>query len=217
MGLSITATNAVAAGPGVWVFEMPPHQVRLFGSPSQSVGQRSVVLLKACQFSERLGSLQFDIDDAIALNVGTQPSAIAILADLEDDKKVRAAAQERPSGVVAYAPGDRQFLALTRQLLPDNMHKAAEKLLAGVRERSPGELKRGQARNFSDTPDNFWYVIVQPRVEQLSITVRGPVEHFEPMARLPIKDDRGNTLFKITGEADVPKALELIFHAKRRR
>ena len=52
---------------------------------------------------------------------------------------------------------------------------------------------------------------------RLSITVRGPVEHFKPVARLPIKDDRGNTLFKVTREEDVPAALDLIFHAKRKR
>jgi hypothetical protein len=37
------------------------------------------------------------------------------------------------------------------------------------------------------------------------------------VAKLPIKDDRGNTLFKITSEADVPAALEIIFHAKRKQ
>ncbi len=88
--------------------------------------------------------------------------------------------------------------------------------MAGVRHRSTGDLKRGKARNFSDTPDNFWYVIVQPQISQLSITVRGPVEHFEGVAKLPLKDDRGDTLFKVTDEADVAAALDLIFHAKRK-
>jgi hypothetical protein len=105
---------------------------------------------------------------------------------------------------------------MTKALLPERMQRAALALIAGVRQRSQGDLKRGLSRNFSNTPDNFWYVIVQPRVSQLSITVRGAVEHFAPMARLPIKDDRGNTLFKIGSEDDVQAALELIFHAKRR-
>ncbi len=71
-------------------------------------------------------------------------------------------------------------------------------LLSGVRQKSPGDLKRGKSRNFSETPDNFWYVIVQPRIDELSITVHGAVDHFEPVARLEIKDDRGNTRFKVT-------------------
>jgi len=97
------------------------------------------------------------------------------------------------------------------------MHEVAKALLAGVRRRSSGDLKRGKSRNFSETPDNFWYVIVQPRIQQLSITVRGPIEHFSDMAKLPVKDDRGNTLFKVTSSDDVSAALEIIFHALRKR
>jgi hypothetical protein len=217
MGLMITATNAAGAGPGLWTFEMPPHQVRLFGKAPVSEGHRSVLLLKSCQFDPKARTLQFDMDNAIALNVGTQVEAVAIAAEAPTSPRQVSNASRAPATVAAYAPGDRQFLSLVDDLLPDPMKRAANALLNGVRQRYQGELKRGLARNFSETPDNFWYVIIQPRVAQLSITVRGPVEHFRAMAKLPIKDDRGNTLFKIAGEADVPSALELIFHAKRRK
>lgn len=62
----------------------------------------------------------------------------------------------------------------------------------------------------------FWYVIVQPRIDELSITVRGAVDHFEPVARLEIKDDRGNTRFKVKSKDDLPAALQIIFHAIRK-
>ena len=112
--------------------------------------------------------------------------------------------------------GDRDFLELCRIELPEHMQRTASALLAGVRARCPGELKRGLSRNFSETPDNFWYVIVQPRVEKLSITVRGQLEMFNGITHLPVKDDRGNTLFKVSGEQDVDAALNLIFRAKRK-
>ncbi|MGI6850943.1 hypothetical protein [Mesorhizobium sp. 1B3] len=216
MSLTITAKNATCIGEGVWKFEMPPHQVRLFGTPAHSTGARSVILLKSCSFDAGSETLQFEIDDAVALNVGTKPDTIAVAAAVGPE--------ERPASIAAlaaipqtYGPGDREFLRMTKKLLPEPMQRAATALLAAVRQRSPGDLKRGLSRNFSETPDNFWYVIVQPRVAQLSITVRGQVEHFEPMAKLPVKDDRGNTRFKITDEDDVQAALELIFHAKRRQ
>lgn len=112
--------------------------------------------------------------------------------------------------------GDREFIELAEALLDTSMRRAAAALLAGVRLHFPGELKRGLSRNFSETPDNFWYVIVQPRVQQLSITVRGPVSLFEGVTHLPVKDDRGNSLFKLTGEQDVDAALKLISLARRK-
>tara|TARA_R110002110_G_scaffold17527_12_gene74883 strand:+ start:224035 stop:224385 length:351 start_codon:yes stop_codon:yes gene_type:complete len=115
-----------------------------------------------------------------------------------------------------YGPGDQEFLSLVKELLEPPMAKAAEALLRGVRQRYTGDFKRGKSRNFSDTPDNFWYVIIQPQIQQLSVTVRGTVDHFEPVAKLPIKDDRGNTLFKLTSESEVPAALKIIFHAKKK-
>jgi hypothetical protein len=214
--LTITASNASIVEEGLWKIDMPPHQVRLFGSASHSIGSRSVILIKNCEFDSEFGTLKFDADDVTSLNIGTLSQTIVVAESTEQDNDTIAQEPEESTSELAYGPGDREFLNMTRAMFPKNMQDAAAALLAGVRRRSAGELKRGKARNFSDTPDNFWYVIVQPRISQLSITVRGPEKHFEEMAKLPTKDDRGNTLFKVTGEADVAPALDLIFHAKRK-
>lgn len=182
---------------------------------ASSKGPRSVLLVSNASFDPHSRELRFDADGAVPLNIGTGAFALAVASDAA----VATVATQRATegaGETSYGPGDQEFLRLSRELLPPPMQRAATALLAGVRARSAGDLKRGKAKNFSETPDNFWYVIVQPRVKQLSITIRGPVGHFESMARLPIKDDRGNTLFKVTSEEDVPAALELIFHAKRK-
>ena len=214
MGLTITSEKAERIANGVWQLEMSPHEVRLFGAGARTVGPRSVLLLKNYKYDEGEAALSFDLEDAIALNVGTQSEAIAVSAIVQAPTDTSAAGS--PIGGVAFGPGDQEFLSLATELLNPPMAKAAAALLSGVRERSVGDLKRGKARNFSDTPDNFWYVIIQPQIQQLSITVRGAVNHFEPVAELPIKDDRGNTLFKVTRERDVPAALKMIFHAKRK-
>jgi len=212
--LRVTVQHAQEVSKGVWAFDLPPHQVRMFGKCDNVSGVRSVVLLAAAEFEHASGNLAFDIEDATALNIGSSTDTIAILSHLAGEQ--RSTASIVASDSLLMSRGDKEFLDLCKIELPDHMQRAAGALLAGVRARSPGELKRGQSRNFSDTPDNFWYVIVQPRVEQLSITVRGTVDLFDGVTHLPVKDDRGNTLFKVSGEQDVDAAIKLIFRARRK-
>lgn len=212
MTLRVTATNVVQIGAGIWRMEMPPHQVRHFGSSAISKGNRSILMFDDWNFDSAKSELSFDIDDVQALNVGTSAETIGIASDRTELPKPDMVNESKGLG----GPGDREFLRLAKQSLSNEMNSAAEQLLAGVRKVSPGDLKRGKSRNFSETPDNFWYVIVQPRIDQLSLTVRGPVSHFEGLTNLEIKDDRGNTRFKVRGISDVSEALKLIFHAHRK-
>lgn len=212
--LRLTVELAQEVSRGVWSFSLPPHQVRMFSRCENALGVRSVILLKAAEFDPASGDLVFGIEDATALNIGSSTDTVAVLSNFAEERLIEVAPVILDPAAVSR--GDREFLDLCNTELPNHMQRTASLLLAGVRARSPGELKRGLGRNFSDTPDNFWYVIVQPRVEHLSITVRGPVSLFEGVTHLPVKDDRGNTLFKVSGEQDVNAALSLIFRAKRK-
>jgi hypothetical protein len=212
MVLKITATDVKELAPGVWAMTLPPHEVRMFGSCPNATGERSIIMLKQSTFDQRAATLSFAMDAVVPLNVGTTPETIALAARAVPEKVVASGS----NSMSHVGPGDREFLALCDEKFGPEMVSAARRLLEGIRARTPGDLKRGLSMNFSETPDNFWYVIVQPRVQQLSITVRGTVEHFASIASLPIKDDRGNTLFKVTKAADVPAALDIIFHAKRK-
>jgi hypothetical protein len=216
MPLLMTATEVVEVKPGVWGFVMPPHQVRNFGATNHSVGDTSVLLLRRWDYDASKHHLQFDATDVVPINVGRTPQVIALAANEKDSAGDTATAEGSPE-LMALGPGDREFLHLARSELSSATARAAEQLLIGIRRKSPGNLKRGQARNFSETPDNFWYVIVQPRVDELSITIRGPVEHFERTTKLEVRDDRGNTRFKVRSETDVPAALDLISRALRKR
>ena len=215
MSLTMTASNVLEIERGIWKLNMPPHQVRMFGSPLSSNGVRSVILVRNGQYNSSEQTLAFEAGAVVTLNIGTHAETIAILTEVVSDGEP--SLRTLPAEATPFGPGDLEFLSLVRRELDPPMRTAAEKLLEGVRERSSGDLKRGNSRNFSETPDNFWYVIVQPRVQELSVTVRGAHSHFEPMAKLEVKDDRGNTRFKVTSEADVTAALDLIFHAKRKR
>lgn len=212
MTLKMTATSVLQITPGIWEFEMPPHQVRHFGNAGHAIGPQSVLLFHSCDYDADNNHLHFDLEDVSPINIGTTSKAIGIAIG----KSVDEVTSLVPSDSKSLGPGDREFLRLTKAELSAATAYVAEQLLTGVRQKSPGELKRGKSRNFSETPDNFWYVIVQPRIDELSVTVRGAVEHFEPVARLEIKDDRGNTRFKVKSKDDLPAALEIIFHAIRK-
>lgn len=215
MAVRMVATGACEIRPGIWSFDMPPHQVRHLGQTSHAMGASSVVVFSDCEFDADSQQLNFAIEDASPINVGTTSRVIGIAAGTCGNETLNAPATEfHESG--RLGPGDREFLRLAKAEFSESMAQTAEKLLLSVRQRSAGDLKRGKARNFSETPDNFWYVIVQNRIDELAITVRGPVGHFAGVSSLDVKDDRGNTRFKVRKEGDVPEALKLISHALRR-
>lgn len=212
MGVRMTATDAIEIAPQIWSFSMAPHLVMHLGKPSHSVGDRSIIIFNDWDYDAEKRYLNFEIEAATAVNIGTTTSVIGVAGSVIAPHNM----PDVDANLNTFGPGDIDFLNLTKNEMSHDMAVVAEKLLTAVRHRSPGNLKRGQSRNFSETPDNFWYVIVQPRINELSITVRGPVEHFKPVANLTIKDDRGNTRFKVQGIQDIEAATELIFHAIRK-
>jgi hypothetical protein len=209
MSLRVTADSVSQCGHGIFAFAMPPHRVRSFGATAPATGLRSVLLIGGCQYDESHRKLEFDLEQTIALNVGTSSQVIGIDAT-SGIESLKSSIDEKVH--LGHGPGDQQFLKMARTELSANLASAAEMVLSGVRKKSPGDLKKGLSRNFSETPDNFWYVIVQPRIDELSFTVRGPVSHFKALTKLDVKDDRGNTRFKVRSIDDVPDALKLIFH-----
>jgi hypothetical protein len=216
MALKVSADNVEQTGPGVYALQMPPHRVRTFGLSAPAHGVRSILLLSGSEYSRGDRRLEFDLETAIALNVGTSSETIAIDASPSSSSlpSLQVGGKDRSS--YEFGPGDQHFLKMANAELSEGMAAVARTLLEGVRNKSAGDLKKGLARNFSETPDNFWYVIIQPRIDQLSITVRGPVARFRDVTSLQVKDDRGNTLFKVCSPDDVEAALELIFLAVRK-
>jgi hypothetical protein len=213
MVLRMTVTDVEQVESGIVRFEMPPHQIRHFGTTSHTCGAQSVLIFDAWDYDESNRQLSFDVSAVHPVNVGKGPSVIGLVSSPVESRSART---DTDWEQMLFAPGDREFLRLASSELSAEMAQVAKSLLLAVRKKSPGNLKRGQARNFSDTPDNFWYVIVQPRVDELSITVRGSVEYFSSIAKLEIKDDRGNARFKVRGARDIPAAMELILGAIRK-
>ncbi len=213
MGVTITAHDVDHLGEGVWRFQMPPPQFRIFGECRRAVGARSIVLVQKAEYLAEERSLVLEIDAVAPLNLGTSSEVIALLSSSGaafeggDDPGM-------PLSTEIAGLGDKEFLELANEL-PAPAREAAYQLLRGVRERFPGDLTRGERNKFVNAPDNFWAIIPQPRARDLLVVVRGEPKRFQP-SLLELKRDRaGYTQFKVVTITDVPDALAIITAARR--
>jgi hypothetical protein len=206
-------TEVHQAANGVWLTFMSPRQVSMFGQPKTTRGQRSILLVDSAEFDTKRHVLELEADAIIVLNLGSTPSVLVV--------EVGSLNQQPKSGRVVdpatvSGPGDREFIELASRELEGEARKVAEEILRQVRIRSAGDLLRGQRNNFSNSPDNFWYVIIQPRAQALSITVRGEPKRFGHSI-LKLKDDRpGYTRFSLKRLSDVAEAIRIIEASKKR-
>jgi hypothetical protein len=204
--------NVTVAKGCAWITKMDDEKRRFFGNSKIENGSINLVSLQNGTFAPTTGELIFDTSQFQFL-VSSPCENLLII----DESGVQALSpcvvdQTSPSNA---SKSDDGFKALVKKLLSGEAQLAALQLLDAIREREPrGELKRGERNNFSETPDNFWYVIVQPRKNNLSITVRGKVQDF-PVTGLDLADDRGNSKFFFDNREQISDALEIIFSAKR--
>ncbi len=217
MKMKMLFDDANLKGDGVWLVTIPPHQVLMLGQPKATLGMRSVLLVENPAFNPSAATLQVDIDSIQVLNQGTTAKAVVVESKPVKTEVEMVATPVQPQDAPHQCgPGDREFLHLVERELRGPVREAAEAILRTVRARYPGDLQRGLRLNFKNTPDNFWYVIVQPRAQGLSITVRGSPARFLP-STLELKDDRpGYTRFTLKHPSEVMEAFRVIERSKRR-
>jgi hypothetical protein len=200
---------------GVWLTVAAPHQLTKFDDPKTARGSTSVLLASSPLYDRDKGHLVLDLDGVVVLNVGTTPRTV-VLDTIYSTEALEAQQRRVLEESGGPGPGDNEFLALAETELQGEAQEVAIDLIRAVRSKWAGDLKRGQRNNFSNTPDNFFYVIIQPRVQALSITVRGSPERFRP-STLELKVDRpGYTRFQIKTPDELPEAMRLIEQSKRR-
>ena len=170
-------TDAQELGQGIWAAAAPPHQLSMLGQPKAAMGAKSILLVNEPVYDQSSLALRFDADQLTVLNLGTSKDVI-VVGLVRRSPPTLVTSENSPSDV--RGPGDEEFLHLVRDELRGPALEAAEMILREVRHRDPGDLVRGKRHNFKNSPDNFWYVIVQPTAQSLSITVRGTPEKFRP-------------------------------------
>lgn len=213
--MKILLDQASQVTEGVWLTAAPPHQLTMLSDQRFSRGPRSVLLAQSPTFDRDRGYLLVDAEQLVVLNLGSTPTTVVIDATISAEA-AGDSETERHATLGELGPGDREFRSLAERELHGEAQEAAIDLIHEVRRRWGGDLKRGERNNFSNTPDNFWYVIVQPRVQALSVTVRGTRDKFrEP--KLELRPDRpGYTRFIVRSPDEVPEALRLIEQSKRK-
>jgi len=208
--VKMSLSGAKSPGGGIWEVELAPSDVRRLGESGKNVGAISVIALNPAP-SVEAGKISFDAKTATVLNVGSTSRALIIdsykAPTIFDRIKLR---NEAP-----ISAGDRQFLD-SLEILPETVREAGKNLLREIRSHFPGDLKRVAATRFQETPDNFWFVTVQPRVESILITVRGLPERFKPSTLAILLDRRPYSRFKIRSIKDVPEAVRIIRSAIRK-
>jgi hypothetical protein len=219
---------AAKKGAGIWIAETSPNELMRLGPPKSTVGTRSVLLVEGAEYDSERKRLEIDVTALTVLNLGTGRDALVVTSHGDDrvdrtvtDTNVATTDTFRGPPLqddnVVHGPGDLEFLRLVNRELRGNPLEAAIRILKEVRRRNPGDLQRGKRSNFKNIPDNFWYVIVQPRVQSLSITIRGEKEQIHAQD-IELKDDRpGYTRFTLARPDQVPEALAIIRQSKRHR
>jgi hypothetical protein len=211
-----------SAGHDIWLAKVPPHDIRGLGGgvAGQSKGVRSVLLIANPSFDPSTHRLEFERTDVTILNLGTSEDTVIVKsagksAIAASEVGNHSAAVPHPTPHISLAPGDEAFLLKVRQEMPKKMAAAAEWLLTSVRKHHPGELKEGERRRFTDTPDNFWMILIQPRVENFYISVRGaPKKHTAKQIDILPGRNPNYSAFYLRDDAHVQEALDIVLRAK---
>jgi hypothetical protein len=220
MAVEIVVGAAAEVTRCVWQAAIEPRHIRALGAGGSEFGEVSVLLLDAQTFDPEKSALRFSVEDVHLLNIGRSPTTIIIGVGPHEGERTNGETDtsllEARSDRVQYGSGDRQFLHALEQL-PDDIKQAGTQILTSVRRHFPGNLHPRSGRRYQETPDNFWFVTVQPRDRSLSITVRGLPDRFK-VSRLRIVADRSPySRFKVRGLDDVSEAVTVILSAVRKR
>jgi hypothetical protein len=217
MALKFTVAAVTALGSGIWESTLSPAEVRALGTASAGLGDVSVILLKAPDYDEDDSTLHFSTRDVHVLNVGRGHRVLFINAADDLPLIVGLGEPQITFGQASLSgAGDSAFLA-TLHDVPERVREAGAKILASVREQFPGDLRPLPNRRFQETPDNFWFVAVQPRDESLLFIVRGTPQQFKTRRLKVLADRRSYCRFKVRGPADVNEAVSILAAADRKR
>jgi len=224
MAIKGTLDGITQLAPGIWDGRMRWSENLRLGTPLQAIGLPTVIMVRGAEYDAGTEELRFPLDQVSVLNAGSGERAVFISAN--GSVKTRNEATPQPEAMAEpkditvdlskYGTGDHEFEAAL-SMLSDRVMQAGEEILQKIRERFPGDLKPYPRRRFFNTPDNFWGVEIQTRLQLLKFTVRGKPERFGSSS-LKIWLDRPPvySAFKVSCPDDVDEAVRIISQADRK-
>jgi len=198
---------------GVWTAHIDPQSLIRLANPIRQGGRINIIMVSRPLFDSLTHSLQFDLDSAILLNLGN--TAEAVFVDSRENESSRQLS-DKPFYVRKQLAGDLHFLEELKRL-PQSQRIVGEKILAAVRKEYPGDLIfHEKSKKFVESPDNFWVVLIQPRVKSLRIIVYGKPEEYRDYNNIKLKDDmKGYSSFLIDNINQINDAVNIILEAKQ--
>ncbi len=209
--MRVIVENVSTGAEGIWNARIDPQRLLRLSNPLSQRGRLSVVMVTRPLWDENQGSLQFDLDSAQLLNLGNTFEAIII------DSREKELSEGLPDQLTKIQPtGDRHFIEQLKRL-GSVQREIGEQLLATIRKDFPGELVfHEKSKKFVESPDNFWVVLIQPRVQSIRIIVYGRPEEHSKYNYITLKSDmHGYSSFVIKDQQQLYDAVSIIRNAKR--
>jgi len=208
--MRVTIEKVVPGAKGIWTSSIEPQSLLKLGNPIRQWGRLSIVMVSQPSFGNQ--SLQFELDSAVLLNLGNTTEAIIV--DSRESEAVVLKSSLEPNART-HSSGDLRFIKELGSLT-ESLRKLGEQLLEEVRKEFPGELVfHEKSGKFVESPDNFWVVRIQPRVQSLRIIVYGTLRKHGAKSTIELKNDMtGYSNFVINNQTQLREAIDVIRKAK---
>ncbi len=192
MGLEVKVTleGAIRISESVWQVEVEPERLAILGRPAVTGPGPSVVFLEDGVTQTAEGVLEFRLDGANLLNLGTMREAIIV--DVNAPERAGSSPGDAtPEASFQYLPagGDKDFL----ESLPRTMLDLGEQFLRAMRSEFPGRLEhREVSGRWIEIPDAWWTIKPQPYKQNFYISVRRPPEDYDVPSSIVMKRERAS-------------------------
>jgi hypothetical protein len=204
--MKVTIDTVETKNEGFWTSRIDPQRLLKLSNPVRQGGQINIVLVTCPFHDKQKHNLQFDLDSVVLLNLGNTFETVFI-----DSRE-----EQRLKGQALTSSGDSLFLKELGRLEPEKI-AIGKRLLTDIRKEFPGELIYHQkSGKFVESPDNFWVIRIQPRVQTLRITVYGKPYEYGETETINLKPDMGSySSFILKNGNQIDEALEVIRKAKQ--
>jgi transcriptional regulator of heat shock response len=212
--MKVILENTTQCANRVWTSKVEPSNLlSLSNKPIHQKGSLSVLMVENPNFDKVNGTLQFNIESLVLLNLGNSLEAIII-----DSKNVESTSKDSKiikSPSQKISSGDDSFLKELDKL-PSRQKEIGELLLSGVRNEFFGELKHiSKTGKFIETPDDYWAIQIQPKAKNFRIIIYGSPHVHHGNNKIELKQDTSfYSSFILSSKAQIEGAVCAIEHAK---
>ncbi len=212
---SITFEIDRPLGDGIWITKLETVTADILTTGVDVRANRTVIGLRNFKLEQGGTAITAPLQAIVPLVSGGDVEAV--LLDLDSDGKIASsiASHRNVSSTEKPRVGDSSLTQLITDNLPEQLAEEANNLVRHVRVLTPtGQFEETkQRRKFVNRPENFVTLKVQPRTEDIRITVYGDVMFYDEFSDLAEehnidlkKDQNGYTGFKWSE----PKAIEAV-------